>query len=435
MSRRNHLQKLIINLNRRLQILEERKALHGLDTPPGVLTEIEDLQAEIEQRQSEMDELEAEESSPVPPTARPSDLPREKVRQVNKPPPEDVPPILIGFNEPPPDVANQDAPELFDQIADHVPATANQEQAFATPLDLDEVAFASEEMASMHERLVEEEVLAYTAFEDTAAAVEAERHRLAALLQSDVVTSLRLLLSQANAQEQTLRTNPAAHGSVFMVITLARQALQQVHDLANDLYPTILETQGLEQALEAIANQKMRAHGLEINLALERMTERLPPPIELALFRAAQEALDRAIRQARASHVTLRLTRYDEQVALNVIDDGIVVTDQVPLPVSQRRLEQLGGTIKTDLNPHGGFEITITFTVAPPPQLTNREMEVLQWLVEGLSNKEIAQRLSVTPRTVNFHLDNVYSKLGVNSRTEAAIYALRQGWVGRSPQA
>jgi DNA-binding NarL/FixJ family response regulator len=75
------------------------------------------------------------------------------------------------------------------------------------------------------------------------------------------------------------------------------------------------------------------------------------------------------------------------------------------------------------------FELTARFDLAPPVELTAREMEVIQLLAEGLSNKEIAARLFVSPRTVNFHLDNIYSKLGVSSRTEAAIYALRTGWV------
>jgi DNA-binding NarL/FixJ family response regulator len=59
-------------------------------------------------------------------------------------------------------------------------------------------------------------------------------------------------------------------------------------------------------------------------------------------------------------------------------------------------------------------------------------MDVIQLLAEGLSNKEIARLLFISPRTVNFHLDNIYSKLGVSSRTEAAIYALRHGWARRA---
>ena len=46
-----------------------------------------------------------------------------------------------------------------------------------------------------------------------------------------------------------------------------------------------------------------------------------------------------------------------------------------------------------------------------------------------MSNKEVAQRLYLSVRTVEGHLVNVYGKLGVHSRTEAALYAVRQGWV------
>ncbi|MBN1259625.1 MAG: response regulator transcription factor [Anaerolineae bacterium] len=55
--------------------------------------------------------------------------------------------------------------------------------------------------------------------------------------------------------------------------------------------------------------------------------------------------------------------------------------------------------------------------------LTDREREVLQWVSEGLSNKEIAQTLTVTPRTVDFHVSNILRKLDVVSRVEAAVWA------------
>ena len=61
--------------------------------------------------------------------------------------------------------------------------------------------------------------------------------------------------------------------------------------------------------------------------------------------------------------------------------------------------------------------------------LSAREREVLTWVCQGLSNKQIAQSLYLSVRTVENHLSKIYAKLGVNSRTEAAVIALQNGWV------
>lgn len=55
----------------------------------------------------------------------------------------------------------------------------------------------------------------------------------------------------------------------------------------------------------------------------------------------------------------------------------------------------------------------------PHPQLSDRENQVMRWLVEGLGNKEIAERLGVSTSTVNAHLHASYAKLGVQNRVEA----------------
>ncbi|MBD3885698.1 response regulator transcription factor [Phormidium tenue FACHB-886] len=60
-------------------------------------------------------------------------------------------------------------------------------------------------------------------------------------------------------------------------------------------------------------------------------------------------------------------------------------------------------------------------------QLTNRELEVLQLLVIGKSNAEIGAVLSISEHTVKFHINNVFNKLGVGDRTQAAIQALKRG--------
>jgi DNA-binding NarL/FixJ family response regulator len=64
-----------------------------------------------------------------------------------------------------------------------------------------------------------------------------------------------------------------------------------------------------------------------------------------------------------------------------------------------------------------------------PAGLTERELEVLHLLAEGLSNKEIARALSVTTRTVNFHVGNILRKLDVLSRVEAVVWAKDHGVV------
>jgi DNA-binding NarL/FixJ family response regulator len=66
---------------------------------------------------------------------------------------------------------------------------------------------------------------------------------------------------------------------------------------------------------------------------------------------------------------------------------------------------------------------------AAPAGLSDREMDILRLVAEGLSNQEIASRLYVTGQTVKFHLSNIYRKLGVGNRTEASRFAFRTGVV------
>jgi DNA-binding NarL/FixJ family response regulator len=61
--------------------------------------------------------------------------------------------------------------------------------------------------------------------------------------------------------------------------------------------------------------------------------------------------------------------------------------------------------------------------------LTLREMEVLRLVAQGLTNEQVAHQLHLSPRTIEAHLTHIYNKLGVSSRTEAALLAQRRGWI------
>jgi two-component system, NarL family, response regulator LiaR len=68
-----------------------------------------------------------------------------------------------------------------------------------------------------------------------------------------------------------------------------------------------------------------------------------------------------------------------------------------------------------------------------PEELTERETEVLRLLAQGQSNKQIARNLQIGEKTVKTHVSNILSKLGVQSRTQATLYAIRIGLVSASP--
>jgi DNA-binding NarL/FixJ family response regulator len=84
--------------------------------------------------------------------------------------------------------------------------------------------------------------------------------------------------------------------------------------------------------------------------------------------------------------------------------------------IAQRLMALAGGRPAA---PKSGLESLIE-------PLTSRELEVLRLLAGAASNREIAVRLRISPRTVETHLANIYGKLGVRGRTEAMLWAIRE---------
>jgi len=71
--------------------------------------------------------------------------------------------------------------------------------------------------------------------------------------------------------------------------------------------------------------------------------------------------------------------------------------------------------------------------VSPPGDLTDRELEVVALVAQGLSNREIAERFVISEKTVKTHIGHILAKLALKDRTQLAIYAIRHGLAGDDP--
>ena len=138
------------------------------------------------------------------------------------------------------------------------------------------------------------------------------------------------------------------------------------------------------------------------------------PTIKVIVFSAYEDpALVRGLLSAGADGYMLK-----EEMLTRVVD-AVHEVMQGGLPLSSRVAAAMRG-IWTD-HPHTELH--------PVENLTSREQEVLQWMVQGLSNRAIAEKLHVTERTVKFHVGNILSKLGARTRVEAVRVALEKGLV------
>lgn len=97
--------------------------------------------------------------------------------------------------------------------------------------------------------------------------------------------------------------------------------------------------------------------------------------------------------------------------------------------------EDLVGTIRVAFEGNMVFSKEIVDKLVSPPQpgadfrLTDRELEVLVLLAEGLTNQQSARKLSISQSTLKFHMSNIYQKLGVQTRSEALVLAAKNNLI------
>jgi len=142
--------------------------------------------------------------------------------------------------------------------------------------------------------------------------------------------------------------------------------------------------------------------GLQV---LERVRER-HPEVKVVILSGADEPeiVQRALAGGASAYVLKHVDPRDLPSALRQAAEGTVFQAPTGLEATENHAAREAG-------------------------LSDRELDVLQSLARGLSNKQIAQEGWVTEQTVKFHLSNIYRKLGVANRTEATRFAYQHGLV------
>ena len=232
--------------------------------------------------------------------------------------------------------------------------------------------------------------------------------------------------AQLNASSSNMPVSNAASLAKIRILVVDNQAVSRA---------------GLRRLLESYADFQVIGEAADGVQAVSETLE-LGPQVVLmdALLPNGQsmEAL-KQIKQLNLDTRVLLLSAQDREEflyeTLQAGADGYVLKDIVPDELAQAVRAVARGEVLVQprlanrlLSRFGrqGGQGRGTF---PYEMLTTREQDVLQLLAKGLRNKEIAARLHVSERTVNFHLANIYQKLNVSGRTEALSKALEQGLV------
>jgi DNA-binding NarL/FixJ family response regulator len=140
-------------------------------------------------------------------------------------------------------------------------------------------------------------------------------------------------------------------------------------------------------------------------------------------------ATGQIVAQNPRTHV-LALTSFSERTrildALDAGAEGYLLKHSEPEVILAGIRELVVGG--SPLDPKAARALLTSRHSPPDPRvkLTGREQEVLQMVGDGLPNKAIARRLGITERTVKAHLTSIFQRLGVNDRTQAALWAQRQ---------
>lgn len=208
-----------------------------------------------------------------------------------------------------------------------------------------------------------------------------------------------------------------------------------IHVLIADDHPIVRS--GVRSELERSGEFDVVGEALDGDQALHLAQELKPDVLMLDVNMPGMKAIQvlHALKEDAEGPRVLVLTAYNDPGTviglLKAGADGYLLKDEDPFVIPEAVLAVSKG--ETWLSPTIPAEVVSMMQedrdAAIGEKLTEREQEVLRFLEEGRTNKEIAMTLQTSERTVEFHVSNILAKLGVKSRLEAALWAKEHGFV------
>ena len=189
---------------------------------------------------------------------------------------------------------------------------------------------------------------------------------------------------------------------------------------------------GLKQLLSTFADVELVGAAADGEQAVAVCAERSPDVVLMDLEMPVADGIE-ATKRIKARHpdvAVVVLTSFsDRERILQAMDAGAagyLLKDVEPEDLSKAIAAAARG--ESPLDPKAARALVSARRAAAPAEgLSDREREVLLMVVEGLANKQIAQRLSISEKTVKAHLTSVFRQIGVTDRTQAALWAERSG--------
>jgi NarL family two-component system response regulator LiaR len=185
----------------------------------------------------------------------------------------------------------------------------------------------------------------------------------------------------------------------------------------------------LQEDIEVVGEA---ANGLE---AEEQTSHLLPDVVLMDLIMPQVDGIEatRRIRALSPSTQVIVLTSFgeDEKVFSAIKAGALSYLLKNVSPGDLIKAVQAAYRGETQLHPEIAKKLMDELSLGPrrqtPEELTERELDVLKLIARGQSNREIARELVISEKTVKTHVSNILSKLHLADRTQAAIYALREG--------